>query len=810
MAKAPKPAVGKTFSGNNRDNVIVGTSYDDVIYGNGGNDILTGGGGADTISGGSGADTFRYLAYSDSRPVGGVDRITDFDPSQDIIDLTSLGGAVLVSSYDPALGGRQATLTYDGQITILAWYDGSSTAVFELHLTGRHDNLDGIAGITMPPPPPQLPEVAISDVEVNESDRTVTFTLVRSGEAAATSSSTVGFTTADGTATAGLDYIAASGSVTFAAGQTVQTVTLSLLGDYAVEGSESFSLLLTPLANANVIDDSAVATIIDDDRPSQESDNLTGTEANDVVDLLGGNDLFDGLGGDDLIGGGDGDDRLRGGDGNDILDGGAGNDVLIGDGGFDRLSGGSGDDVLSTSGEGLDTLDGGLDNDVLDLANLDSGVSVHGFEFGGFEVRKGTLIAQVTNVEQILATSFDDIADFQFSTTGMSINGGGGADMLIGGSGNDELLGGDGDDLLDGLSGADSLLGGAGNDLLLLADPQGTGTDFVDGGDGKDTLDLRDLPIGGLYIDSSFTGGNVSVHSMDQSRHVAEVTGVEAWIGSMEADSFYLSALTDSLVIEGQAGDDNIAGGSGDDHIYGGSGNDWLNGYLGNDYLDGGDGVDAVSIAFGNSTSGITFAFQANSPDNPLIITDNYGTQTIVNVEQMTFDGSMFADDVTGGSGHDFIGGYDGDDRLDGGGGNDVIYGDAGADVLIGGAGADLFMANHDGATDTYLYLGLTDSNAAAGIDTIDYASEDVIDVSQIDVDTEAEGQQPGNWLFVGETYQPGAGAQATLIWDAEAEVTRLSLYLDDGNTDADFVLQLTGPQDQVTILGVTYPEFSF
>ena len=39
------------------------------------------------------------------------------------------------------------------------------------------------------------------------------------------------------------------------------------------------------------------------------------------------------------------------------------------------------------------------------------------------------------------------------------------------------------------------------------------------------------------------------------------------------------------------------------------------------------------------------------------------------------------------------------------------------------------------------------------------------------------------------------------------AEVTRLSLYLDDGDALADFEVHLTGPQTQVTLIGVTYPD---
>ena len=804
MARAPRPPSGKTFNGGKNNDVIVGTAYNDTIYGNGGNDTLTGGGGADTISGGIGRDTFRYLSYADSRSSSGIDQITDFNPAEDTIDLTALGGAVLVSAYDPARSGRQATLTYDGQKTILAWYDGGATPAFELYLTGNHQTLAGIAGITLPPPPPQ---VTVGDVQVNEADGTVTFTLVRTGSAAATTSSTVSYASADGTALAGLDYSAASGTVTFAAGETVKTVTLALLGDNSIEGVEGFSLLLNAVANANVIDGNAIATITDDDQPTEGADNLTGTDADDTVDLLGGNDMFDGLSGHDWIAGGEGDDQLYGGEGNDTLNGGDGNDTILGGADSNNVNGGAGDDLLHTSGLGLDSIYGGLDRDTLDLGNLGPGVTVHGFEDGSFEVRRGTLIASVINVEQIRGTGSDDLVDFQFSNVGIWVDGGWGADTLIGGNGADELLGGHGDDVLDGLSGADVLFGGEGNDRLIVADPNGVGTDLIDGGAGIDTVDFRDLPIGGLYISGEFSS-TVTVASMDWSRHVANVRAVEVWIGSMEADGMWLSGQTEALTIYGEGGDDNLYGGRGDDHIYGGSGDDWLGGYQGNDFLDGGEGTDWVSIGYNNNAvAGVTFTFQTNDADNPFVVTDDSSTMTWVNIEGVSFTGSAFDDSATGGSASDWLGGFYGDDRLDGGAGDDTLYGDSGADVLIGGLGADQLMANQDLDVDTYLYFQLAESSTVEGIDTIDYSSEDVIDLSQIDVDPNEPGVQQGNWLFVGDTYQEGAGAQATLAWDPAADVTGLSLYQDDGDAVADMVIHLLGQHAQVTILGVSYAE---
>ena len=81
---------------------------------------------------------------------------------------------------------------------------------------------------------------------------------------------TVDFATADGTATAGSDYTAATGTVTFAPGVTSQQVTVQTLQDTAVEGTENFNVNLSnPSANATILDGTGVGTILDDDVPNQ-------------------------------------------------------------------------------------------------------------------------------------------------------------------------------------------------------------------------------------------------------------------------------------------------------------------------------------------------------------------------------------------------------------------------------------------------------------------------------------------------------------------------------------------------------------
>jgi Ca2+-binding RTX toxin-like protein len=86
-------------------------------------------------------------------------------------------------------------------------------------------------------------------------------------------------------------------------------------------------------------------------------------------------------------------------------------------------------------------------------------------------------------------------------TTGLVIEGTNGADVLVGGSGNDLIIGHDGDDILSGLAGNDVLRGGAGDDRMT----GGAGDDILEGGDGADQLlgqAGNDTMTGGAGADS--------------------------------------------------------------------------------------------------------------------------------------------------------------------------------------------------------------------------------------------------------------------------------------------------------------------
>ena len=92
---------------------------------------------------------------------------------------------------------------------------------------------------------------------------------------ASTRQITVDYRTEDDTATASEDYVAESGRLTFAAGETRRTISIRVLDDALDEADETFTVLLSAPENARFEGDtvSATGTIVDDDDPPSISIN---------------------------------------------------------------------------------------------------------------------------------------------------------------------------------------------------------------------------------------------------------------------------------------------------------------------------------------------------------------------------------------------------------------------------------------------------------------------------------------------------------------------------------------------------------
>ena len=117
------------------------------------------------------------------------------------------------------------------------------------------------------------PEVSVAAVTAGEGAGTMAFTVTLS-PARENGEATVSWSTSDGTATAGSDYVAGSGTLTFAPGEAEKTVEVTLLDDAADEGDETFTVTLSAPVNATVAQAAASGTIVDDD--DEEDDVVRG------------------------------------------------------------------------------------------------------------------------------------------------------------------------------------------------------------------------------------------------------------------------------------------------------------------------------------------------------------------------------------------------------------------------------------------------------------------------------------------------------------------------------------------------------
>ncbi len=209
---------------------------------------------------------------------------------------------------------------------------------------------------------------------------------------------------------------------------------------------------------------------------------------------------------EDTLRGMEGNDELDGRRGNDTLDGGPGNDTFVreSDGGFDTVAGGPGNDALRVRGTD--------DGERFSLRPDGSAILLDEQVAGAPLVRLSFVDRVEINAEggndtfQAAAGSVDFLNRGLF---GVTYHGGGGTDLLVGGTAgfveltafgeadrdvlqggpaDDTLDGGDDNDRLTGLGGRDTLRGGPGDDTFLWS--REAGNDTVDGGADTDTVEI--------------------------------------------------------------------------------------------------------------------------------------------------------------------------------------------------------------------------------------------------------------------------------------------------------------------------------
>jgi hypothetical protein len=114
-----------------------------------------------------------------------------------------------------------------------------------------------------------LPLLSIADLSVAEGNSgSSNATLTVSLSAASKDTVTVNYTSSDGSAAAGSDYLGISGKLSFAPGETSKTIAVPVIGDTTPESNETLKITLASPSNAHLKPDAASATLTlnDDDQ----------------------------------------------------------------------------------------------------------------------------------------------------------------------------------------------------------------------------------------------------------------------------------------------------------------------------------------------------------------------------------------------------------------------------------------------------------------------------------------------------------------------------------------------------------------
>lgn len=725
-------AAGDLLNGGAADDLIDGGSGDDTLNGGAGDDIIVDGAGQDVMRGGAGADTFVLSRDKE------LDRISDFEPMRDRIDLSAWGrlydlsavaiirqpGGIVVLQYGDErliIQGRDGAWISDAALRAALVSDvfhlptGSIVNIFDKVLVQARPGADGIA---------------IGTLSEDHGEARLDGTILRDRLTGNSFANELygyeGNDTLDG----------GGGPDRLAGGAGDDTYYIDDPGDVIVEES-GFDTVFSSISTRMP---SGVEALI-----------LTGLE-NLWARGSGGDDSITGNAGDNLLDGRRGNDTLDGGGGNDTLIGGEGNDLMIlrsGPGAQTVASGGVGDDlyrlysagdrVVEQPDQGSDTIEAWVD----------------------LTVPRHVEFAVLAGTGDLSATG-NDLANHITGNAGSNrLSGGQGNDTLLGGAGADWLSGDEGNDYLEGGMGADTMVGGAGNDVFVVDDPGDEVVELPGGGDDEVIAwmnytipaQIETLRLGGTAALRAFgddranrligneaanwlqgLGGNDTLIGLDGDDRLDGGTGADQMIGGTGNDvyevdnigdmvierpgegrdkvratiSYYLAPDVEDLqllgqehlfgignesanridgnighnVLVGDGGNDTLVGYAGNDTMYGGSGNDVLNGGAGNDRMVGGDGNDTYYIGDAGDV-----VIEAEGGGNDLIITSR--SMTIApNVERMQLVGAVGLRGL-GAGGDDWIAGTMRHDTLSGGAGNDTLLGRAGNDRLDGGAGDD-------------------------------------------------------------------------------------------------------------------------
>ena len=210
------------------------------------------------------------------------------------ITVTRTNGSEGTVTVDYATSNGTATAGSDYTATsgTLAFANGETSKTFSVPVTDdvlaepnetvnlALSNLTGGATLGSPSvailtivnvPKPGSLQFSLATYSVMENGGSATITVTRTNGSEGTV--TIDYATSDATATAGSDYTATSGTLSFATGETSKTFSVSVINDLTDELNETVNLALSnPTGGATLgTPNSAILTIVDDDPPASLS-----------------------------------------------------------------------------------------------------------------------------------------------------------------------------------------------------------------------------------------------------------------------------------------------------------------------------------------------------------------------------------------------------------------------------------------------------------------------------------------------------------------------------------------------------------
>ena len=396
---------------------------------------------------------------------------------------------------------------------------------------------------------------------------------------------------------------------------------------------------------------------------------------------------------------------------------------VVGGANTDRIS------VLGTAGPDVQPVKGTPSADAVNVTANGTSVAIFGATAGVY--------VNTTGVEVIDADlgggndSFSAVGNLA-ALVALDVDGGAGADTILGSNGADVLDGGDDADVVDGNQGVDSVRGGAGADVFQW-DP-GDGNDVFDGGPNLDRMVFNGSAANEIF------GFNAIGDHVQFTRNIASIL-----LDLDNVETFDLNALAgiDQVLPGSLAGTDlatfnvNLAGFGGVDdaqidevvvpvgtaissdgtaatvggfganlRVAGGAGSDRVHvmGTVGPDVqpLLGTGAADEIS-AIANGTDVSVFGA---TPGVGVLLTavERLDVDLLGGNDSFSATGNLaalIALDVDGGAGEDTIRGGNGADVLVGGDDADFLDGNQGIDQVSGGAGADAFQWDPGDGNDT-------------------------------------------------------------------------------------------------------------